>query len=89
MSDNTPSTFDVKVRYVKALWPLGGARNKDLVRARAEFDRWLAEVKAEAAAEALNAAAQESYVRGDIGKEGGVEAWQWLRVRAVQAFDRP
>lgn len=36
-------------------------------------------------AEALREAAREARERGDIGKEGGYEAWDWLAIRADQA----
>lgn len=37
---------------------------------------------AAARAEALREAAKEAEERGDIGKDGGCEAWTWLRIRA-------
>jgi hypothetical protein len=40
---------------------------------------------AAARAEALREAAREARERGDIGKDGGYEAWDWLAIRADQA----
>ena len=36
-----------------------------------------------AQAEALRDAADDARIRGDIGKDGGVEAWDYLRARAA------
>ena len=37
-----------------------------------------------ARAEALREAAKEAEERGDIGKDGGPDVWEWLRFRAGQ-----
>lgn len=34
--------------------------------------------------EALLDAAKEAEARGDIGKDGGPEVWDWLRLRAAR-----
>lgn len=65
------------------------------VRARAEFDRWLEEVRAEAKAEALEEAASEIYrLDGDdaeIYNEdlNATPVTAWLRARANQYKEEP
>jgi hypothetical protein len=39
--------------------------------------------------EALREAAKEAEERGDIGKDGGCEAWAWLRIRADRIAETP
>lgn len=53
--------------------------------ARAHVADALAGMLAEARAEALREVAQEARERGDIGKDSGCEAWEWLSIRAEQA----
>lgn len=74
-NDYTPDTEQVRAFYAESYrWPDGTLFKGKAEQARAEFDRWLASVKAEALREAAD------YV--DLHPMAGSEVLELLRSRA-------